>query len=62
MVTEPDQLTTIYSHRAQTIEIMQFLGQPWETIHWRSSHYAVKQVRNENSNIQGISPNVVKVI
>ena len=30
--------------------------------HWRSSHYAVTHVRNKNSNIQGRSPNVVKVI
>ena len=29
--------------------------------HWRSSHYAVTHVRNKNSNIQGRSPNVVKV-
>ena len=27
--------------------------------HWRSSHYAVTHVRNENSNIQGRSPYVV---
>ena len=32
------------------------------TKHWRSSHYAVAHVRNKNSNIQGRSPNVVKVI
>ena len=30
--------------------------------HWRSSHYAITNVRNKNSNIQGRSPNVVKVI
>ena len=30
--------------------------------HWRSSHYAGTYVRNKNSNIQGRSPNVVKVI
>ena len=30
--------------------------------HWRSSYYAVIHVRNKNSNIQGRSPNVVKVI
>ena len=30
--------------------------------HWHSSNYAVKHVRNRNSNIQGRSPNVVKVI
>ena len=30
--------------------------------HWRSSHYAVTQVRNKNSNIQGRSPNVLKVM
>ena len=29
-------------------------------VHWRSSHYAVTHVRNKN--IQGRSPNVVKVI
>ena len=27
--------------------------------HWRSSHYAVKHMRNKNSNIQGRSPNEV---
>ena len=31
-------------------------------IHWRSSHYACTHVRNKNNNIQGRSPNVVKVI
>ena len=30
--------------------------------HWRSSHYAVTHIRNKNSNFQGRSPNVVKVI
>ena len=30
--------------------------------HWRSSHYAVTHMRNRNSNIDGRSPNVVKVI
>ena len=30
--------------------------------HWRSSHYVVTHVRNKNRNIQGRSPNVVKVI
>ena len=30
--------------------------------HWRSSHCAVTHVCNKNSNIQGRSPNVVKVI
>ena len=30
--------------------------------HWRSSHYAITYVRNENSNILGRSTNVVKVI
>ena len=30
--------------------------------HWRSSHYTVTHVRNKNSNIQGNSPNLVKVI
>ena len=30
--------------------------------HWRSSHYQATQVRNKSSNIQGRSPNVVKVI
>ena len=30
--------------------------------HWRSSQYAEMHVRNKNSNIQGRSPNVVKVI
>ena len=30
--------------------------------HWRSSHYAVTHMGNKNSNIQGRSPNVVKVI
>ena len=30
--------------------------------HWRSSHYAIMNVRNKNSNIQGRSPNVAKVI
>ena len=29
---------------------------------WRSFHYAVAHVRNKNSNIQGRSPKVVKVI
>ena len=29
--------------------------------HWRSSHYAVTHMCNKNSNIQGRSPNVVKV-
>ena len=28
--------------------------------HWRSSHYAVTRLLNKNSNIQGMSPNVVK--
>ena len=28
--------------------------------HWSSSHYAVTQVPNKNSNIQGRSPNVIK--
>ena len=32
------------------------------SFHWRSSHYAVTHVQNKNSNIQGRSPNVVKVI
>ena len=31
-------------------------------LHWRSSHYAVTNVHNKNSNIQGKSQNVVKVI
>ena len=31
-------------------------------VHWRSSHYAVTHMRNVNSNNQGRSPNVVKVI
>ena len=30
--------------------------------HWRSSHYTVTHVRNKNSNIQGRSPNAIKVI
>ena len=30
--------------------------------HGRSSHYAVTHMRNKNSNIQGRSPNVVKMI
>ena len=30
-------------------------------VHWRSSHCAVTHVRNNNSNIQGRSPNVVHV-
>ena len=30
--------------------------------HLGSSHYAVTHMRNKNSNIQGRSPNVVKVI
>ena len=30
--------------------------------HWRSSHYTHTHVRNKNSNIQGRSPNVVKVL
>ena len=30
--------------------------------HWRSSRYTVTHVRIKNSNIQGRSPNVVKVI
>ena len=30
--------------------------------HWHSSHYAVTHVGNKNSNIQGRSPYVVKVI
>ena len=30
--------------------------------HWRSSHCAVTHVWNKNSNIQGRSPNVAKVI
>ena len=30
-------------------------------LHWRSSHYAVTHVRNKN-NIQGRSPNTVKMI
>ena len=30
--------------------------------YWRSSHNAVTHVLNKNSNIQGRSPNVVKVI
>ena len=30
--------------------------------HWRSSQYAVTHVLNKNSNIQGRSPKVVKVI
>ena len=30
--------------------------------HWRSSHYAVTHVHNKNSNIQGRSSKVVKVI
>ena len=29
--------------------------------HWRGYHYAVTQVRSKNSNIQGMSHNVVKV-
>ena len=29
--------------------------------HWRSSYYAVTHVQNKKSNIQGRSPNVVKV-
>ena len=32
------------------------------TNHMRSSHYTVTHVRNENSNIQRRSPNVIKVI
>ena len=31
-------------------------------MHWRSSHYVVTHMRNKNSNIQGRSPNEVKVI
>ena len=30
--------------------------------HWRSPHYAVTHMLNKNSNIHGMSPNVVKVI
>ena len=30
--------------------------------HWRSSHYAITLMLNKNSNIQGRSPKVVKVI
>ena len=30
--------------------------------HWRSSDYAVTHMCNENSNVEGRSPNVVKVI
>ena len=30
--------------------------------HWHSSYYAVTHLRNKNSNIQGRSPYVVKVI
>ena len=30
--------------------------------HWSSSHYPITYVHNKNSNIQGRSPNVVKVI
>ena len=32
------------------------------SVHWRSSHYAVRLMCNKNSNIQRRSPNVVKVI
>ena len=31
-------------------------------MHWSSFHYAHTHMRNKNSNIQGRSPNVVKVI
>ena len=31
-------------------------------LHWRNSNYSVMHVRNKNSNIQGMSPNVEKVI
>ena len=30
--------------------------------HWHSSHYAVTHMRNKKGNIQGRSPNVVKVV
>ena len=30
--------------------------------HWRSSHYTATHLRNKNSNIQGRSPYVVKLI
>ena len=44
--------------------IKQFFGPGlgWVIGHWRSSHYAVMLMRNKNSNIQGRSTNVVKVI
>ena len=32
------------------------------TVRWRSSHYAVTDVSNENNNIHGRSPNVIIVI
>ena len=33
-----------------------------ESLHWRSSHYTVTHVHAKNSNIQGRSPDMVKVI
>ena len=30
--------------------------------HWRTSHYNITHMHNKNRNIQGRSPNVVKVI
>ena len=42
--------------------MFRWLCQALVTLHWRSSHYAVTHVRNKNSNIQGRSPNMVKVL
>ena len=42
--------------------LIQTSGHTIEACHCRSSHYAVAHVHNKDSNIQGRSPNVVKVI
>ena len=42
--------------------ILEYLPHKAWMRHWLSSHYTVTHVRNKNSNIQGRSLNVVKVI
>ena len=61
----------LHAHFTETIKVVDILfkkayGEKLiylkDMYHWPSSHYAVTHVRNKNSNIQGRSPNVVKVI
>ena len=61
-IVEPDDTAFHQSLHCLPLDIIHLLRKKYKSFHWRSSHYTVTHVRIKNSNIQGRSPKVVKVI